>query len=149
VGLYFGPVWVATKHYTENVSLLSSDGRILEYKNDPSGKDYFGQFGPTKTWGLNVTYVTSPAPLIVAWNESAVGYQRPKIDRRCYYVWLFGPRIKLWESEYIPGPGALPDDPVLRLAKLKQILDEGLIEQAQYDATKKRILSALPAEKGP
>ena len=35
------------------------------------------------------------------------------------------------------------DDPMARLSKLKQMLDAGLIEQAEYDAVKKEILSKM------
>ena len=34
-------------------------------------------------------------------------------------------------------------DPVEKLAKLKQMLDSGLIEQADYDAVKKEILAKM------
>jgi hypothetical protein len=36
-----------------------------------------------------------------------------------------------------------PDDPVAKLKKLKLMLDQGLIEQAEYDAVKAKILSTL------
>ena len=35
------------------------------------------------------------------------------------------------------------DDPVVKLQKLKQMLDAGLIEQTEYNATKSRILAAM------
>ena len=35
------------------------------------------------------------------------------------------------------------DDPVAKLTKLKQMLDAGLIEQSEYDATKARILENM------
>lgn len=39
-----------------------------------------------------------------------------------------------------PGPS---EDPVARLARAKQMLDQGLISEAEYDALKARILGAL------
>ncbi|MCB9765946.1 MAG: DUF697 domain-containing protein [Alphaproteobacteria bacterium] len=39
-----------------------------------------------------------------------------------------------------PAP---PEDPVARLRRLKALLDEGLIEQSEYDATKERVLSEI------
>ena len=36
-----------------------------------------------------------------------------------------------------------PEDPVGRLERLKALLDKGLIDQAEYDATKQRILADL------
>lgn len=40
-------------------------------------------------------------------------------------------------------PAPQSDDPVAKLTKLKQMLDAGLIGQAEYDATKNRILSSM------
>ena len=41
-------------------------------------------------------------------------------------------------------PGAAPvEDPVARLAKAKQMLDQGLISETEYDALKARILNTL------
>ena len=52
------------------------------------------------------------------------------------------------------GPGALgrrprgrargvAEDPVAKLAKAKQMLDQGLISEAEYDALKAKILGAM------
>ena len=46
----------------------------------------------------------------------------------------------------IPQPGAAPAasaDPVAKLQKLKQMLDGGLISQAEFDEKKKEVLSQL------
>ena len=46
----------------------------------------------------------------------------------------------------IGGPSsssAAPEDPVARLAKAKQMLDQGLISETEYDTLKARILGAL------
>lgn len=40
----------------------------------------------------------------------------------------------------VARPGAGGDDPVARLRQFKQLLDEGLIGQADYDAAKARVL---------
>jgi membrane protease subunit (stomatin/prohibitin family) len=40
-------------------------------------------------------------------------------------------------------PGAQPDDPEAKLKKLKALLDQQLITQAEYDAKKKEVLSAF------
>ena len=40
-------------------------------------------------------------------------------------------------------PAADADDPMAKLSKLKQMLDAGLIEQEEYDATKQRILAQM------
>jgi hypothetical protein len=40
-------------------------------------------------------------------------------------------------------PAADADDPMAKLSKLKQMLDTGLIEQEEYDATKQRILAQM------
>lgn len=44
-----------------------------------------------------------------------------------------------------PAPPSPPaaDDPVKKLAQLKAMLDQGLIEQAEYDAVKQRILDTM------
>jgi hypothetical protein len=42
-----------------------------------------------------------------------------------------------------PAGGATPEDPVARLAKAKQMLDQGLISETEYDALKARILSGI------
>lgn len=39
-----------------------------------------------------------------------------------------------------PAPAAADDDPVAKLAKFKQMLDAGLISQADYDAAKSKVL---------
>jgi PH (Pleckstrin Homology) domain-containing protein/putative oligomerization/nucleic acid binding protein len=45
---------------------------------------------------------------------------------------------------HLPGPGpAPPEDPVAKLAKAKQMLDQGLISEAEYEALKARILGAM------
>jgi hypothetical protein len=41
------------------------------------------------------------------------------------------------------APAAPAEDPVARLAKAKQMLDQGLISETEYDALKARILGAL------
>ena len=48
----------------------------------------------------------------------------------------------------MPVAPALPiqpaaDDPMVKLAKLKQMLDAGLIEQTEFDATKARVLESM------
>ena len=54
------------------------------------------------------------------------------------------------QSIVVQGSDATPataadshDDPVAKLTKLKQMLDAGLIEQSEYDATKARILENM------
>ncbi len=42
-----------------------------------------------------------------------------------------------------PGAGAGFDDPVASIKKLKDMLDLGLIEQAEFDAKKAEIMSRL------
>jgi hypothetical protein len=43
-----------------------------------------------------------------------------------------------------PGTPAPPtDDPVAKLQKLKQMLDQGLIQQSEYDAAKAKVLASL------
>jgi membrane protease subunit (stomatin/prohibitin family) len=42
-----------------------------------------------------------------------------------------------------PPPSAAPDDPVASLKQLKQMLDMGLIEQAEFDAKKAEIMSRM------
>jgi membrane protease subunit (stomatin/prohibitin family) len=41
------------------------------------------------------------------------------------------------------APAPAGDDPAARLAKLKELLDKGLITQADYDAGKAAVLKAL------
>ena len=47
-----------------------------------------------------------------------------------------------YQQQQAPAAPAA-DDPMARLSKLKQMLDAGLIEQAEYDAVKKEILSKM------
>ncbi len=42
-----------------------------------------------------------------------------------------------------PAQPQAPEDPIAKLTKLKQMLDAGLIEQAEYDAVKRDILSRM------
>ena len=48
------------------------------------------------------------------------------------------------QSAPVPAPSAPPpDDPMAKLAKAKAMLDQGLIEPAEYEELKQRILSAF------
>jgi hypothetical protein len=79
---YFG-AWEATKRH----GIKQGGGHML-LSIDPI------EFG-------SIASADSPYPLIVAYNESI--NQRPVTskNRRRYYVWLFGPEIKLpFESEW-------------------------------------------------
>lgn len=55
------------------------------------------------------------------------------------------PQVAPEQSAAQPAAQSLetPDDPMQKLTKLKQMLDAGLIEQAEYDATKTRILDSM------
>jgi len=46
-------------------------------------------------------------------------------------------------AETSPTPGAVTDDPVTALKKLKEMLDLGLIEQAEFNAKKAEIMSRM------
>ena len=41
---------------------------------------------------------------------------------------------------FAPAPAPVADDPVAKLAKFKEMLDGGLISQADYDAAKNKVL---------
>ncbi|MCK6393866.1 MAG: SHOCT domain-containing protein [Zoogloea sp.] len=43
----------------------------------------------------------------------------------------------------VAAPAAAADDPEARLAKLKALLDKGLVTQADYDSAKAEILKKL------
>lgn len=51
--------------------------------------------------------------------------------------------VVLGSSPLLGGAAAPAEDPVARLAKAKQMLDQGLISETEYDALKARILNAL------
>ena len=44
---------------------------------------------------------------------------------------------------HVSGPAAAAEDPVAKLAKAKQMLDQDLISEAEYDALKAKILGAM------
>ena len=68
-------------------------------------------------------------------------------------LWCLGPledqtKAPTAPSKKIQTPPAQPSPPVndptfARLAKLKQLLDAGLIEQSEYDSTKAKILDSI------
>lgn len=47
------------------------------------------------------------------------------------------------EARAAQAAAQAPEDPVSRLERLKALLDKGLIDQAEFEATKKRILAEL------
>ena len=51
--------------------------------------------------------------------------------------------VVLGSSPLLGGAPAAGEDPVARLAKAKQMLDQGLISETEYDALKARILNTL------
>ena len=52
-------------------------------------------------------------------------------------------RFNQKSAESPPTPGGGADDPVATLRKLKEMLDLGLIEQAEYDAKKMEIMNRM------
>jgi membrane protease subunit (stomatin/prohibitin family) len=56
---------------------------------------------------------------------------------------MAGGMAQMFNQNQNPAPGQPAVDPVEALAKLKKMLDSGLLEQAEYDAKKAEILNRL------
>ena len=75
--------------------------------------------------------------------EQAVRWQRRQLEMEEKAAGAM--QVNVNQPAIAATPVAQPaaDDPMAKLAKLKQMLDAGLIEQAEYDETKARILQSM------
>lgn len=101
VGAYFG-AWVPTEKFAsmQRPGIILQDGRELSERDDNFHKissDILDELSEQQSSVVCTTIVTSPAPLILARREKTFDFKVYKEvdDKRCYYLWIFGPKIKL------------------------------------------------------
>ena len=105
--VYFG-AWGPTKKFAsmQRPGMVLKDGRELSERDDNFHKISSHILDELDRQQLSVvctTIVTSPAPLILARRERTFDFKVYKEvdDKCCYYLWIFGPKIKLpFESQW-------------------------------------------------
>jgi membrane protease subunit (stomatin/prohibitin family) len=95
--------------------------------------------------GKYAQFQTANAIPIAAGNEGGLAGLGANLGAGAAIGAAMGQAIGAAGSSFAQGavPGAAPDSPADRLGKLKALLDQGLITQADYDATKAEILRKL------
>lgn len=96
---YFG-LWETTKRYASGQpveTVLLPDGLVLFSTGDDDASDKLREAVEKQSSIVSISNVISPGPLIVARSEINVDFNLETVGqrKRCYYLWLFGPTIKL------------------------------------------------------
>jgi hypothetical protein len=139
---------------------VATNNRLILYNAQVLGRVSFSdlQWQDVKNISINQgmlsteLFVTS-----VDGGESKLGELDKEQAKRLYGVcqqmeqeWREKRRVRTMEEEraraggvQISSPGPTQEDPVARLARAKQMLDQGLISEIEYDAVKAQILRAM------
>jgi hypothetical protein len=96
---YFG-TWGPTKRFAseQREAALSVDGQVLFLAgDDEAGDKVVHKLYDQKLSMVGTSNFKSPAPLIVARSEITFDFKLERVvkKKRCFYLWLVGPMIKL------------------------------------------------------